>query len=294
MADKQFRGTGVALITPFKMDGEIDWKSLEKLIHLNIDNGIDYFVSLGTTGESVTLTPEERNQVWRFTAKIVNDRVLLVAGLGGNNSAGLIQELKEFEATGYNAILSVSPFYNKPSQEGIYQHFMKIAESSPLPIIIYNVPERTASNISAETTTRLANASNKFIGVKEASGNFAQCMQIVKDKPENFLVISGDDIITLPMISFGIDGVISVVAQAFPQQFSGMVNHSLNENFSKARSLHFKLLEFMNLFFEEGSPAGVKAALHILGICENVVRLPLVPVSNLLYKKIESAIGGIR
>jgi 4-hydroxy-tetrahydrodipicolinate synthase len=289
MTNIPFRGTGIALITPFKIDGEIDWNALEKLIHFNIDNGVNYLVSLGTTGESVTLSIEEKKRVWEFTSKIVNGKIPLVAGIGGNNTAQLINTFKEFDIIGYDAILSVSPYYNKPSQEGIYHHFMKIAESSPLPIIIYNVPERTASTITAETILKLAKANEKFIGVKEASGNFAQCMQIVKDKPDGFLVISGDDITTLPMISFGMDGVISVVAQAFPKEFSEMVNESLSGNFLDARSLHFKLLDFMNLFFAEGSPAGVKAALHILGISENVVRLPLVPVSDDLYKKIKAA-----
>ncbi len=294
MTNIPFRGTGIALITPFKINGEIDWNALEKLIHFNIDNGVNYLVSLGTTGESVTLSIEEKKRVWEFTSKIVNGRIPLVAGIGGNNTAQLINTFKEFDIIGYDAILSVSPYYNKPSQEGIYHHFMKIAESSPLPIIIYNVPGRTASTITAETILKLAKANEKFIGVKEASGNFAQCMQIVKDKPDGFLVISGDDITTLPMISFGMDGVISVVAQAFPKEFSEMVNESLSGNFLDARSLHFKLLDFMNLFFAEGSPEGVKAALHILGICENVLRLPLVPVSNLLYRKIESAISDLR
>ena len=281
------------MITPFKKDGAIDFNALEKLIHFNIDNGVNYFVSLGTTGETATLGKDERKEVWKFTAKAVNGKVPLVAGIGGNNTAEVVGTIKEFHEAGFDAILSVSPYYNKPTQEGIYQHFMKIAEAAPLPVILYNVPGRTSSNISAETTIRLAKASEKFIGMKEASGNFAQCMHIVKEKPANFLVISGDDIITLPMIGFGMDGVISVVGQAFPKDFSAMVKEALNGNFTEAKRLHYKLLDFMEWFFAEGSPGGVKAALHYLGICENVVRLPLVPVSETLYQKIAAGIKSI-
>jgi 4-hydroxy-tetrahydrodipicolinate synthase len=293
MTDSKFRGTGVALITPFKTNGDIDFDSLGKLIHFNIDNGVNYFVSLGTTGESVTLSVDEKNLVWEFTSKTVNGKVPLVAGIGGNNTAEVVSTLQEFNAPGFDAILSVSPYYNKPSQEGIYQHFMKIGQASPLPVILYNVPGRTSSNISSDTTIRLAKADNRFIGIKEASGNFAQCMHIVKERPANFLVISGDDIITLPMIGFGIDGVISVVAQAFPKDFSSMVDDALKGNFEGARLLHYRLLEFMELFFAEGSPAGVKAALNILGICENVLRLPLVTITDSLYKKIEAGISSL-
>ncbi|MBK9732913.1 MAG: 4-hydroxy-tetrahydrodipicolinate synthase [Chitinophagaceae bacterium] len=291
MIHQKFRGTGVALITPFKKDGSIDFTALDKLIHFNIDNGVNYFVSLGTTGETATLTKEERKEVWQFSSKSVNGKVPLVAGIGGNNTAEVVETVKQFDIPGFDAILSVSPYYNKPSQEGIYQHFMKIAEVSNLPLLLYNVPGRTSSNISAETTIRLAKSHERFIGMKEASGNFAQCMRIVKEKPKDFLVISGDDIITLPMIGFGMDGVISVVGQAFPTDFSEMVTEALNGNFAAAQQSHYKLLDFMEWFFAEGSPGGVKAALNILGICENIVRLPLVPVSNTLYQRIGAAMA---
>ncbi|MEO6169095.1 MAG: 4-hydroxy-tetrahydrodipicolinate synthase [Chitinophagales bacterium] len=290
MSDSKFRGTGVALITPFKSNGKIDFAALEKLIHFNIENGVNYFVSLGTTGETATLSKEERKEVWKFTSKSVNGKVPLVAGIGGNNTAEVVETVKTFQQKGFDAILSVSPYYNKPTQEGIYQHFMKITEATPLPIILYNVPGRTSSNITAETTIRLAKTTEKFIGMKEASGNFAQCMHIVKEKPADFLVISGDDIITLPMIGFGMDGVISVVGQAFPKDFSSMVNEALKGNFGEAKQLHYKLLDFMEWFFAEGSPGGVKSALNTLGICENVVRLPLVPISEGLRQKIETGI----
>ena len=285
---KKLSGTGVALITPFKQEGLVDYGALEKLLHFNMENGVNYFVVLGTTGESATLSNDEKREIWKFVADTVDEDIHLVAGIGGNNTAEVMDQLSDFNTDHYDAILSVSPYYNKPSQEGIYQHYMRLAEVSPLPIIIYNVPGRTSSNITAETTLRLARASQRFIGIKEASGNFSQIMRIVKERPKNFLVISGDDLITLPLISFGCDGVISVVAQAFPKDFSSMVDEALKGNFDAAQKLHYKLLDFMELFFAEGSPAGVKAALNILGICENVLRLPLVPVSDGLYKKIKS------
>ena len=292
MNHPKFHGTGVAIITPFKKDKTVDFSALEKLIHFNIDNGINYFVVLGTTGESVTLSSSEKKEVWKFVAKTSVGKIPLIAGIGGNNTERLAEEMKQFNVSGYDAILSVSPYYNKPSQEGIYQHFMRLNEVAPLPMIIYNVPGRTSSNINAETTIRLANASEKFIGIKEASGNFAQIMQIVKNKSKDFLVISGDDLITLPLMSFGVVGVISVVAQALPKDFSSMVNAALNGNFEEAKRLHLKLVDFMEMFFAEGSPPGVKAALNILGICENVVRLPLVPVSDSLSGKIKTALAA--
>jgi 4-hydroxy-tetrahydrodipicolinate synthase len=290
MSKPKFSGTGVALITPFKQDRSIDYAALEKLIHFNIENGIDYFVVLGTTGESVTLSSEEKTEVWKFVAKTVSGKVPLVAGIGGNNTEKIAGEIGQFSITGYDAILSVSPYYNKPSQEGIYQHFMRLQEESKLPILLYNVPGRTSSNITWETTVRLANASTKFIGIKEASGQFGQIMQIIKNKPRDFLVISGDDLITLPLMSFGACGVISVVAQATPRAFSSMVQAALKNDFIAATRHHLSLLDAMELFFSEGSPAGVKAALHSLGICENVLRLPLVSVSSSLHAKISESL----
>ncbi|MBA3647630.1 MAG: 4-hydroxy-tetrahydrodipicolinate synthase [Chitinophagales bacterium] len=292
MDHSKFRGTGVALITPFKKDLSVDHVALEKLLDFNIENGINYFVSLGTTGESATLSAAEKIEVWNFTASIVKKRVPLVAGIGGNNTGEISAQIESIDASLFDAILSVSPYYNKPSQEGIYRHYMQLAARSPLPIILYNVPGRTASNITAETTLRLAAASQKIIGIKEASGNLAQMMQIIKNKPKDFSVISGDDLITLPGISFGMDGVISVVAQAFPKDFSAMVSEALDGNFRPAQKLHYKLFPFMELFFEEGSPPGVKAALNILGLCEETVRLPLTEVSRALYEKIKAAIAN--
>jgi 4-hydroxy-tetrahydrodipicolinate synthase len=286
-----FTGTGVALVTPFKKDESIDFNALQKLIEFNIANGINYFVVLGTTGETATLSKEEKKEVYEFAVKAVNGKAKLVAGIGGNNTAEVVKQFENFNIKGYDAILSVSPYYNKPSQEGIYRHYMKLEAAAPLPIIIYNVPGRTASNITAETTLRLANASQKFIATKEASGIFPQIMQIVKHQPPHFRVISGDDIITLPMMSFGAIGVISVVGQAVPKKFSGMVNAALKNDFPSAAKLHLEMLDAMELFFAEGSPPGVKAALHSLGICENVLRLPMVNVSEGLYGKIKNSLN---
>jgi 4-hydroxy-tetrahydrodipicolinate synthase len=286
MSNSLFFGTGVALITPFRQDRSIDFAALEKIIQFNLENGINYFVVLGTTGESVTLSAQEKKEVWKFVSKTVAGRIPLVAGIGGNNTEKIAEEMRMFNVEGYAAMLSVSPYYNKPTQEGIYRHFMRLNEAAPLPILLYNVPGRTSSNISWETTIRLARASSKFIGIKEASGNFGQIMQIMKNKPDEFLVISGDDLITLPLMSIGVAGVISVVAQAVPGPFSSMVNAALAGDFNQARKLHLSMVDAMELYFAEGSPAGVKAALHSMRLCENELRLPLVPVSETMYKKI--------
>lgn len=287
---KKFRGTGVALVTPFKTNKKIDFPALEKLINFVIQNKTDYLVSFGTTGESATLSKEEKKQVLEFTIEVAKKRVPIVTGFGGNNTKDVIEQIENYLFKGVDAILSVSPYYNKPTQEGIYQHYMAIDRISPLPIILYNVPGRTSSNITSETTLRLARDSKNIIGIKEASGNLFQCMQIVKHKPKDFLVISGEDMLTLPMISFGMDGVISVVANAFPKDFCEMVRQALEGNFQKASELHFKLLEITDLLFIEGNPGGVKAALEILGICKNKLRLPLWKVSENIYNKIKLAI----
>lgn len=289
----KLRGTGTAIITPFDSNKNIDFNALKKLLEFNISNGVNFFVVLGTTGESATLNKDEKKQVYDFVKKTVNGRVPLVAGIGGNNTAVVIETIKQFDHTGYDAILSVSPYYNKPSQPGIYEHFMAIAKESPLPIIIYNVPSRTGSNITAETTLKLAHASDKFIGVKEASGNLTQCSLIAKHRPKGFLLISGDDIITLPMLSFGADGVISVLSNCCPKDFSAMVKAALAGDYKTASPLHLKLIEITELLFAEGSPGGVKAALNTLGICENVLRLPLVPISEGLKEKIKRELGAL-
>lgn len=282
----KFFGTGVAIITPFQADGQVDYGALEKLINYLIDGGVEYIVSLGTTGESATLSSDERKQIWAFTSKAVNGRVGLVAGIGGNNTLELVEQIKQFDTTGYDAILSASPHYNKPTQEGIYQHYKAIAAVAPLPIILYNVPSRTGSNISAETIVRLAYDFKNIIGIKEASGNFDQLNQIARDKPEEFLLISGDDPISLPMIALGGVGVISVTGNALPRQTSDMIRACLAGDFKSAQKGHSQLIDFTRLMFVEGSPAGVKTALKYLGVCGDTVRLPLVQVSSGVADKI--------
>lgn len=289
----QFRGTGVALVTPFKQ-GKIDFEALEKIINYNINGDVDFLVSLGTTGESVTLSKEEKLNILAFTAEIANDRVPLVAGFGGNDTTAIIQAIKSFHFNKYEAILSVSPAYNKPTQQGMILHFEAIAKEAPKPIILYNVPGRTGTNMTAETTLHLAHSNPKFIAVKEASGDQRQVMQIVKDKPNGFLVLSGDDLITLPMLSFGIDGVISVVANAFPKRFSDMVRFGLDGNFETARHLHFSLIDIIDLLFVDGNPAGVKAALELQGICSKEVRLPLAELPDNTYQKMATAIETLK
>ena len=281
-----FHGTGVALVTPFQADGQIDFESLKKLINYLIDGKVEYLVSIGTTGESATLSGEEKTKLFEFIATQVNGRVPLVAGIGGNNTAEIISQLKQFNITGYNAILSSSPNYNKPTQEGIYQHYKAIAKASPLPVILYNVPGRTASNVSAETTVRLAKDFENIIAIKEASGNFDQFNQIMRDKPEDFFLISGDDPVTLPMIALGAVGVISVIGNVLPKKISDLVKLCLEGNFKQAQKAHNELIDFTRLMFIEGNPAGVKSALKSLGVCDDHLRLPLVPVSALTAQKI--------
>jgi 4-hydroxy-tetrahydrodipicolinate synthase len=276
----KFYGTGVAIITPFQQNGAIDFDALSNLIEYLIEGGVEYIVSLGTTGENVVLSAEEKKKVWAFTAEIVNGRIDLVAGIGGNNTAEVVEQIKAFDTNGYDAILSASPSYNKPTQEGIYQHYKAIAEASPLPVILYNVPGRTGSNVSAETTVRLAHDFNNIIGTKEASGNFDQFNQIMRDKPKDFLLISGDDPVTLPMMALGAVGAITVIGNALPRQTSDMVRAALNGDYAAAQKAHFSLIDFTRLCFVEGSPAGVKTALKLLGVCGDTVRLPLVQIGN--------------
>jgi 4-hydroxy-tetrahydrodipicolinate synthase len=282
----RFYGTGVAMVTPFQADGQVDYPGLNSLINYLTEGGVEYLVSLGTTGESATLNNDEKRKVFAFTAEANNGRLPLVAGIAGNNTYEVVESIRHFDTHGYSAILSASPHYNKPTQEGIYQHYKAIAEASPLPVILYNVPSRTGSNIAAETTTRLAHDFSNIIGIKEASGNFDQLNQVIRDKPENFLVISGDDPISLPMIALGASGVISVVANALPRQFSDMIRLCLEGNFKGAQKEHFDIIDFTRMMFAEGSPAGVKTALKYLGICGDAVRLPLVQVSQGLAAKI--------
>ncbi|MGN7986748.1 4-hydroxy-tetrahydrodipicolinate synthase [Pedobacter sp. 22226] len=282
----KFQGTGVALVTPFNTDGSVDYNGLKNLINHLVDGGIDYLVSLGTTGETATMTKDEKKKVWAYTAEINNNRLPLVAGIGGNNTLAVAEDIKSFDTTGYSAILSVSPYYNKPTQEGIYQHYKYLAEISPLDLILYNVPGRTGSNMSPETTCRLAHDFKNIIATKEASGSFDQFNQIMRDKPAEFLLISGDDPVTLPMIALGAAGIISVIGNALPKQFTDMVNLCLAGDYKAALPAHLSLIEFTRLAFAEGNPAGVKAALKHLGICGDTVRLPLVKASSALEQLI--------
>lgn len=292
MIQSKLRGTGVALVTPFTNNGGVDFNGLEKVIDHSIKGGVEYVVSLGTTGESVNLDKQEKLDILNFTIEKVAGRVPVVAGFGGNSTHAVIKEMEEFHFKGVDAILSVSPYYNKPTQEGIYQHYKAVAAAAPKPVILYNVPGRTSSNMLAATTLRLAEVEN-IIGMKEASGDFNQCMQIAKNKPKDFLLVSGDDNITLGLAAYGFDGVISVVGQAFPKIFTEMVRQSLKGNFEEARTLHYKLNDITDMLFAEGNPAGVKYALEVLGVCGKEVRLPLVGISDDLKKKMKAAIDKL-
>jgi len=276
----KFRGTGVALITPFN-NGKVDFAALENITAHTIAGGVDFLVALGTTGEDATLTTAESLQVLQHIIKVNNGRVPIVAGMfGGNNTASLVQKIKTFDFTGVDAIMSSSPAYIKPNQEGIYQHYMALAAVSPLPIIIYNVPGRTASNISSATTIRLANASKKFIAIKDASGSIEQGTKTIKDKPDHFLMLSGDDENALALVGCGSDGVISVIANAYPAEFSTMIRTALNGDYKTAQQLNHLLLDVHHYLYVEGNPVGIKAAVHLLGFCSSEVRLPLSQMSS--------------
>ena len=293
MLAKDFRGTGVAIVTPFTSTGSIDWEALRKLINHLSDGKVEYLVVMGTTGENVTIDKEEKQEIFSFVARHNLASLPLVAGIGGNNTTEVLEGLRKTELTGYSAILSVSPYYNKPNQQGIYHHYKMISEHSPLPIIMYNVPGRTGMNVTAETTLKIAKDCRNVIATKEASGNFDQIMQIIKHKPAGFEVISGDDGITLPMIALGSIGVISVVANAYPAKFAEMVRFALSENYPAARELHYKLIDIIHTLFEEGSPSGVKAYLSEMGICGNYFRMPVYPVSDKLMQKIRHQMVGM-
>lgn len=279
-------GTGVAIITPFTKNGDVDFKALEKVINYTIDGGVEYIVSLGTTGETPTLSKEEKKDIALFTAEKINNRVPIVIGIGGNNTKELCNELETFPLEYATAVLSASPYYNKPSQEGLYQHYKAAAASSPKPIILYNVPGRTARNLDAETTLRLAHEVSNIAGIKEASGDMVQCMKILKDCPENFLVVSGDDNLALPQIACGMQGVISVAANSHPKIFSDMVRNCLLKNIEKAKLQNDSLIPVYDLMFAENNPAGVKAFMSEMGLIENSLRLPLVAVSKKLHNDI--------
>ncbi len=282
----KFHGTGVALVTPFKADGSVDFDGLKNLINYLIDGNVEYLVSLGTTGEASTLNKDEKKKIWEFTSEVNNGRLPLIAGIGGNDTASVAKSIKDFKIEGYDALLSASPYYNKPTQQGIYEHYKALSEASELPILLYNVPGRTGSNISAETTCRLAHDFKNIFGVKEASGNFDQFNQIMRDKPKDFVLISGDDPVALPMIALGAVGVISVIGNALPKQLSDMIRFVLKGDYQAALPLHLSLIEFTHLMFAEGNPAGVKASLKYFGVCEDHLRLPLVKVSDALREVI--------
>ncbi len=285
---EKFTGTGVAIVTPFNSDKSVDYKSLGKLVNYIIKGGIEYIVVLGTTGESVTLSKDEKKLVVDYVIEKVNKRVPIVLGLGGNDTNEIIKSLKvKADFNNIDAILSVSPYYNKPNQLGIYEHYKSIAKESPVPIILYNVPGRTASNITAATTVKLAKDFKNIIAIKEASGNLEQCMKIIKHKPKDFLVISGDDMLTLPMIACGADGVISVIANAFPKDFSEMTRQILAGNVNVAQKLHYKFTDIIEQLFADGNPAGIKAVLELQNICKANVRLPLVKINKDTQKELE-------
>lgn len=288
------QGMGVALVTPFKADKSIDFEAFANLLEYQIRGGVDYLVVLGTTSENPTLEPDERAQVRDFVVKRVAGRIPLVLGCGGNNTAAVIRELHSTDLSAFSAILSVVPFYNKPSQEGIYQHYAAIAKASPLPVILYNVPGRTGVNMTPETTLRLAADFPNIVGIKEASGNMVQVDEIIKHKSDDFMVISGDDAVTFPLITLGAVGVISVIGNAFPREFSRMVRLALAGDYAAARTIHHRFNDLFGLLFVDGNPAGVKCVLHAMGLCENELRLPLVPTRITTLEKIRSVLNSLQ
>jgi len=283
-----FIGTGVALVTPFKKDFSVDTEALKRIVNHVIDGGVEYLVVLGTTAESATLSQDEKELVISTIVEANNGRLPLVLGVGSNNTQKVVEELKTRDFSKFQAILSVSPYYNKPTQEGIYQHFKMIAENSPIPVIVYNVPGRTASNMAPETVIRLANDFKNIIGIKEAAGDIVQAMKLIQNKPKDFLVISGDDMITLPMVLAGGAGVISVIGEGYPKEFSQMVRLGLERKVDEAYALHYKLMDSIDMIFEQGNPGGVKEIFKSLGLSENTVRLPLVNVNENLANRLDS------
>ncbi len=288
---EQLKGTGVAIVTPFNEDESVDFTALGKLIDFIISNGVEYVVSLGTTGETPTLDKQEKLDIVNFTFDKVNGRVPVVVGIGGNSTKEVIKQLQTYPLQKAAAVLSASPYYNKPSQEGIFQHYKSLAAASPKPIILYNVPGRTGRNMEATTTLRLAHEVANIAGIKEAGNNISQCMQILRDRPDNFLVVSGDDDLVLPELACGIDGVISVAANCYPKEFSAMVRAGLQFDFTTAKKLNDPLLEVYNLLFTENNPAGVKAFLYEMGLIKNIVRLPVTPLSESVQQKVKALCG---
>ncbi|MEG1574847.1 MAG: 4-hydroxy-tetrahydrodipicolinate synthase [Bacteroidales bacterium] len=287
------RGLGIALITPFDDDESVDFKALGKLIDHLLNNNVDYIVALGTTGEPPTLTDDEKHQIIAFVKERIRGRVPLVLGIGGNNTRAVVNQIKNEDLNGIDAILSVVPYYNKPSQDGIYEHYKAIASSTDVPIILYNVPGRTGVNMTAETTLRLARDFSNIVAVKEASGNIVQMDDIIKNKPDNFMVISGDDGIAYPLISLGAIGVISVIGNAFPKEFGKMVRLALNGDYENALKIHHEFTELFSLLFVDGNPAGVKSMLNAMGYIKNRLRLPLVPTRITTYEKIRVVLDNL-
>lgn len=293
MGTINLKGMGVALVTPFQTNGSVDYTALGRVVDYQLQNGTDYLVVLGTTAETPTLTAEEQQEITQFVVSRVKGQIPIVLGVGGNNTRAVADKLRTDDFSGIDAILSVVPYYNKPSQEGIYQHYRHIAEASPLPVVLYNVPGRTGVNMSAETTLRLAHEFDNIVAVKEASGNMAQIGVIIKNKPEDFQVISGDDGITFPLITFGAVGVISVIGNAFPKEFSRMVRLALAGDYANALSIHHSFTELFELLFVDGNPAGVKSMLNMMGYIENELRLPLIPTRITTYEKIRAILQDL-
>ena len=277
MARNIFKGLGIALVTPFKSDGSVDWEALEQVVNYQIESGADFFCILATTGETPCLTAEEKVRIKNLVVKLVDGKLPILMGCGGNNTLAVVEEIRQADWSGIDGILSVCPYYNKPSQEGLYQHFKKIAEASPLPVVLYNVPGRTGINLKPETTIRLANDCQNIVAIKEACGSLEQVDEIIKGKPADFDVLSGDDALTFSMVASGAAGVISVIGNALPKEFSRMIRYEFRGEYEPARRIHHRFTELYSLLFVDGNPAGVKAMLHAMGMIENKLRLPLVP-----------------
>ena len=294
MANNIFRGLGIALVTPFCADGSVDYPSLKRLVEYQLQNGADFMCILATTGETPCLSVEEKQRIKELVVDIVNARVPILMGCGGNNTAAVVEELKSADWSGIDGVLSVCPYYNKPSQEGLYQHFKAIAQASPLPVVLYNVPGRTGINMKAETTVRLANDCENIVAIKEASGSLEQVDEIIKNKPDRFDVISGDDALTFPMIASGAAGVISVIGNALPKEFSRMIRLEFKGEYEPARKIHHRFTELYSLLFVDGNPAGVKALLHEMGFIQNELRLPLVPTRITTMQKMAAILKELR
>ncbi|MBO8432441.1 MAG: 4-hydroxy-tetrahydrodipicolinate synthase [Bacteroidetes bacterium] len=291
--DKRLRGVGTALVTPFTKKGDIDFEALERVVEFSIDGGVDFLVALGTTGESPTLSSEEKREVCAAVARFNRGRLPLVMGMGGNDTASLLKQIGKTDFSGYSYILSVAPYYNKPGQRGLYAHFKAVAEASPVPVIVYNIPSRCGANIEPETIVKLAESVPNIAAVKEASGLIVKISEILRDRPAHFSVLSGDDSLTLPLVAMGADGVISTAANLLPKEMAQIVRGVQEGNLAMAQQLHYRISEILKLFFEQGNPPGIKAGLHIRGLCENVLRLPLVPVTRNLYGRMEAELAKL-